>query len=177
MKILVASRQSVCVAIKKLQIDEPDNNVIVISITDPKSEPVNLPLRDFSILRLSFHDLDQTYPISGPAIILFNTDMAQQIKDFIVNQLCERGLQSIQILGMLHTTSLIIHCEAGISRSAGVAGALSKYILGDDSQFFRTPYLPNRLVYKTLLNLLNGQENPIPNTIIGRGFDEDNGFF
>lgn len=170
MKIFVASRESVCGIIKRLQTDEPDSKVIVISITDPNSKPVNLPLLDLDVLRLSFHDLDQTYP--GHAIILFDTDMAHQIKGFVEERLDwaknpRSGWDDLAI---------VVHCEAGISRSAAVAGALSKYLLGDDSKFFRTPYLPNRMVYRTLLNLLNGQENPIPNVIIDRDFEESDIF-
>jgi predicted protein tyrosine phosphatase len=174
MKIFVASRESVCGVIKRLQTDEPDSKVIVISVTDPKSKPVDLPLLDLDVLRLGFHDLDQTYP--GHAIILFNTDMAHQIKDFIVDKSCEHGLTDLAIVGTLNNMSVVVHCEAGISRSAAVAGALSKYFLGDDSKFFRTPYLPNRMVYRTLLNLLNGQENPVPNVIIDRDFEESDIF-
>jgi len=170
MKIIVASRESVCGIIKRLQTDEPDNKVIVISITDPNSKPVNLPLMGFDVLRLNFHDLDQTYP--GHAIILFNTDMAHQIRNFVEERLdwvknSHRAWDDLTIL---------VHCEAGISRSAAVAGALSKHFLGDDSKFFRTPYLPNRMVYRTLLNFLNGQENPVPNVIIDRNFEDDDIF-
>jgi predicted protein tyrosine phosphatase len=47
----------------------------------------------------------------------------------------------------------VVHCNAGISRSAGAAAALSHiYNEGDDSWVFRSPrYIPNMLVYKTIL--------------------------
>lgn len=163
MEIIVSSRQAVCGVIQKIQKDEPDSKVICVSITDPKSEPVNLPLLDLDILRLQFHDLDQTYPFSGLTIVLFNQEMAQQIKDFVIQKIWS-GWSAFDNL------IVIIHCEAGISRSAGVAGALNKHFLGNDKDFFKYPYLPNRLVYRTLLNLLNGQENPVPNVIIDKDF-------
>lgn len=48
----------------------------------------------------------------------------------------------------------IVHCAAGISRSAGVAAALSEY-LGLHEKIFGNPnYYPNRLVYKLSLNEL-----------------------
>lgn len=176
MKILVASRWSVCDVIKKLQVDKPDAKVVCISVTDPKSEPVDLPLSDVDVLWLNFHDLDNTYPISGPAIVLFNNNMADQIKRFVKKRLVPDGLSPPDAINLFFNLIIVVHCEAGVSRSAGIAGALSKHFLGDDSRFFRSPYLPNRLVYRTLLNLLNGQENPIPNVILDRNFEENNLF-
>jgi len=55
--------------------------------------------------------------------------------------------------------------EAGISRSSGMAGALSRYFKDDDSEFFTYPYLPNRHVYVTLLNHLNGKSNVPPSVV------------
>ena len=51
----------------------------------------------------------------------------------------------------------IIQCDAGVSRSAGVAGALMKYYNGDDSEIFDNPkYRPNMRCYRTMLNELEG---------------------
>ena len=38
---------------------------------------------------------------------------------------------------------LLVHCEAGISRSAGAAAALSRLYFGEDAEFFLPPYRPN----------------------------------
>ena len=50
---------------------------------------------------------------------------------------------------------IIVNCEAGVSRSAGIAAALAKYLGQSDERFFnpRGPYCPNRYVYRTLLNV------------------------
>lgn len=46
----------------------------------------------------------------------------------------------------------IVHCEAGRSRSAGVAAALSKWINGEDWDYFLDPkYTPNSYCYQTIL--------------------------
>jgi len=45
---------------------------------------------------------------------------------------------------------IIVNCEAGVSRSAGVAGALSKILNGWDDAYFKHS-LPNMLVYRTIL--------------------------
>lgn len=48
---------------------------------------------------------------------------------------------------------LIVHCLAGRSRSAGVAGAISKWKFNDDSYFFKN-YTPNMLCYRKVLDCL-----------------------
>ena len=51
-----------------------------------------------------------------------------------------------------------IHCDAGISRSAGVACALDEYYnLDGRSSFYWTDgyHHPNGLVYRTVMNVLN----------------------
>jgi predicted protein tyrosine phosphatase len=153
MEIFVSSRNAIFQLILRFKKEKPESKIVVVSITDPKSELVILPLEELNILRLSFHDLDEKYSHSSTAIILFNKYMAQQIKSFVKQNLCDNLI-------------ILNHCEAGISRSAGVAGALAKHFLGDDDIFFRSPYLPNRLTYSILLNLLSGKENQIPNVII-----------
>ena len=49
---------------------------------------------------------------------------------------------------------LVVHCGAGVSRSAGVAAACSLYLLGDDSEFFSSRYCPNRTCYRMVLDAL-----------------------
>ena len=44
----------------------------------------------------------------------------------------------------------ICQCEAGISRSAGIAGALNKIYNGEDDYYFKR-YLPNNHVYNSIL--------------------------
>jgi hypothetical protein len=52
-----------------------------------------------------------------------------------------------------HDTGLVIcQCRAGISRSAGVGAALAKYYNLDVEEYFTTSgYVPNLLVFRTLL--------------------------
>ena len=50
---------------------------------------------------------------------------------------------------------IIVHCEAGVSRSAGVAAALMKYFNNDDMPIFESPhYCPNMHCYSMVLNAL-----------------------
>lgn len=51
----------------------------------------------------------------------------------------------------------IIHCEAGQSRSAGVAAALSRWIEGEDWEYFLDPkYTPNSHCYQTIMEAIYG---------------------
>lgn len=55
---------------------------------------------------------------------------------------------------------IIVHCGAGISRSAGVAAALMLILNGDDSLIFDNPKMcPNRSCYRLLLNTFFGSFN------------------
>ena len=108
---------------------------ILISIHGT-NEKVKLPtspyLRD--TLELEFDDL--TKPLDG--YYLFDTDQARQILNFV-----ERNCHRVNLI--------ITHCHAGISRSAGVNGALSKILNNSDDKIFKTR-VPNMHVYTTILD-------------------------
>ena len=70
---------------------------------------------------------------------LFSDKNAQEILDFVQYNRVDIDL-------------IVIHCEAGISRSAGVAGALSLIYNGSDEYYFKK-YLPNMFVYRKILNM------------------------
>jgi predicted protein tyrosine phosphatase len=44
----------------------------------------------------------------------------------------------------------VVHCEMGMSRSAGVGAAIAKTINGDDTAFFKF-YTPNMTCYRKVL--------------------------
>lgn len=55
---------------------------------------------------------------------------------------------------------IIVHCGAGVSRSAGIAAALMLIINNNDSPIFDNPkFCPNRHCYRTLLNTFFGSFN------------------
>jgi predicted protein tyrosine phosphatase len=114
----------------------PELPHITISITDPESPEAVLAEAENRIayLRLQFDDADQ--PRNG--FRLLSEDEAAQIVAFV-----EEHRAQIRLI--------VCHCEAGISRSAGVAAALSQWLNGDDQTFF-TWFHPNRHVYRTVLN-------------------------
>lgn len=119
---------------------------IIISISSPKTLKAVIPRHPLclDILYLSFHDLDGIHmPSPATNIKLFSKNDAQKIINFVMCYTRNAEL-------------IICQCEAGISRSAGVAGALSKIMNGDDTRIFKN-YLPNRLVYRTILNEAQGE--------------------
>ena len=145
----------------------PEEIAIAISITDPNSEKVKPNKTFLDILSLQFHDVDhrikkqkdckscdgtgksKLFPdINGGHcyactnkmdIKVFDESYAEKILEFVSTYALEVDL-------------IVVHCEAGISRSAGTASALSLIYNGEDQYYF-DHYLPNMLVYRKILNV------------------------
>jgi predicted protein tyrosine phosphatase len=136
-------------------IDEPH---IIISIYTPFARPPLVFTNGYtkSILQLAFDDLDDPRPATILAmgeVHLFTEHMAEQIVAF-VEYFKRKGVDTV-----------VCHCDAGISRSPGVAAALSKFYNKTDLEFFANPgpyqtrrFVPNMRVYRTLLEKLNESE-------------------
>lgn len=122
----------------------PSEDCLIISISDPNSDPIILNVNKFvkGVLRLSFHDIDnfpsELLPLfEREGIVLFSWKHADKIVRFVHNNLSEISL-------------IACNCEAGVSRSRGIAAALSKAIIGDDSKVFQRGR-PNLRVRSILL--------------------------
>ncbi|MBE6994772.1 MAG: hypothetical protein E7423_09070 [Ruminococcaceae bacterium] len=126
-----------------------DRPAVMISISDPYEEragrvfcsPQNM-LK--SILRLRFADADRpgpdVYGREASALDMMQDEDAARIADFV------RRHQALD---------LIVHCDAGVSRSAGVAAAILKHLTGDDSPIFNDPrFRPNMWCYRKTLAAL-----------------------
>lgn len=148
MKILVMGRASA----EQFKSEEP---YIIISITSPFTPEADIEVKDplMGILRLSFSDWDakdkelieQKNTLEAKRMIYFNKEMAKEILLFVMCYIKTVNL-------------IVVHCEAGISRSAGCAGAIAKIFGGDDSFYFKY-YLPNMLVYDTIIKTWNEKKN------------------
>ena len=132
MEVLILSELQAIDKVKNLTVPTS-----VISITCPLDDLVifeeNNYLKD--IFRLQFNDMEVPFK---------DFDIPRQndfdgLKDFVDNLNCEL---------------LIIHCYAGVSRSAGVAGAVCQYLGIDKNIFDSKNYDPNLLVYKLACNEL-----------------------
>lgn len=83
---------------------EPRGLEICISISDPDAAPARVSPRFAAVLRLSFDDVTER---GEPSDILFAEDHAREIRDFLDSwSSAER---------------VMVHCNAGVSRSPGVA--------------------------------------------------------
>lgn len=155
MKILVTNRPT---------IQQPGvlNNIpahIIISITAPTSKDttreatIHTTEKTKGVLRMFFHDV---YPMNLPDWkikevygnpLLFNDKYAKEIYDFVKKH--EKEVECI-----------IVHCEAGHSRSPGVAAALcSLFKECDENEFYdQSKYRLNMLVYSTLWNYIFHEE-------------------
>lgn len=114
----------------------PNKDWIIISINDPLSI-ANLKEGWLDILPLTFNDIN----IKIDDYLVFNKDDAGKIIDF-VEKYKEEG------------SVIIVHCYAGISRSAAVAKFIAeKYNLKFNHNYF----LYNKLVYTTLKTCEHGE--------------------
>lgn len=146
MRIQVFNRKQ---AIEQSKVDCAEDKVI-ISISTPDDKLPEFHEQNYSILDvlfLSFYDIEHKDEIKPAATEdqIFNDNMATQIANFVKFWDVKNN-----------NVNIWIHCDAGISRSAGVAAALQKYFNGDDSKYFANDgkYFPNRLCYtKTLQKL------------------------
>lgn len=112
------------------------SDYVLISITETEYEREDLKISKLckDVLYLHFHDTDH----ENEGLILFSRDQAKEILEFYHKYKNK-------------SDNIIIHCTAGISRSAGVAAALYRIHFGEDDNIYWDKYIPNMLVYKTLL--------------------------
>ena len=75
------------------------------------------------------------------------------------NAFTENHADAIKRFLTIHNPeTLIVQCDAGISRSAWIAAAISKYCNGDDSYYFKHKN-PNMLCYRLMLNSLMNEDS------------------
>ena len=87
---------------------EPREREICISIADPDAEPARISGRFTAVLRLHFNDVIER---GEPTDVLFSADHARAIKAFVQK--------------WPNAKRVVVHCNAGVSRSPGVALGLS----------------------------------------------------
>lgn len=128
--------------IRKFQTEEKH---IVISVQDPSYDYVKLPKSKSRLgwIGLKCHDVDDIYIhdfnnwCKDRKIVPFTPYHAKSVLKFVNDWKDKVDL-------------ICVNCVAGISRSAGIAGALGKILNGDDMYYFKH-YCPNRLAYRTIL--------------------------
>ncbi len=149
MKIYVHSRNTI-------QYINPVDPYIVISVTDEEQPWANVVENQncLGVLKMHFHDADRGVRYSpkhlrdfdkNQELRIFSRENAQEMLDFVAKH--------------SDAKMLICQCDAGISRSAGIAAAFGKILHHDDAFIFDNPrYNPNRTVYRTILVTYYTQE-------------------
>ena len=138
-KVIVLNRE------QAIRLTETDFSIdrVIISISSLWDNPPEFNKNNYSIrsvCNLFFDDEEQ-----GPNVIT-EAD-ASKIKEFLTKWYNK-------------VDQIVVHCDAGVSRSAGVAAAILKYYTGDDTQIFDDlKYCPNMLCYRTVLNKLMENTN------------------
>lgn len=94
-------------------MDQDVGDVFVISIVSPGRE--HPKIIGTNVHQFHFHDVTQVYEYDDGRLIL-------PMSEIIASQIAEVAIKN------RHKHNWIIHCEAGISRSPGVAIGLAKYI-------------------------------------------------
>lgn len=122
---------------------------LIVSINCPGESPANIRTNRATLGRVNLFFWDLDWVNNGPAIV---EGSLGHIPD---NQLCQPvDAQKVINLVEAHPDAqhIAVHCTAGISRSAGVAGALHKVLNGSDAPIFGLPhYHPNMRVYRMIL--------------------------
>lgn len=115
---------------------------VMVSISTPYEDYKEAPFCSATnnvvdICSVQFLDLDNTYPIKKD---LMQFSDAKKIAEFI---------------SKYEDKTIIVHCDAGQSRSAGVAAAISRYYNNYDFEYFENPrYTPNMFCYRLMMDAM-----------------------
>lgn len=89
---------------EEAELYEPRGKEVCISISDPDASPARVSSRFAAVLRLNFDDVIER---GEPSDILFAEDHAREIRTFLD--------------AWPKAERVMVHCNAGVSRSPGVA--------------------------------------------------------
>ena len=125
-----------------LELDCIDINTAIISIFPPKSKKIDFTTNPFinGQFCMFFFDMDigESHHTGIKAATQKNFN---GLKDFVDDMSKE-------------VEQFIVHCNGGISRSAGVGAAICEYLEVEDNIWKNNIYHPNLLVYKLACNEL-----------------------
>ncbi len=113
----------------------------MVSIANPDAPHPTLidsPHR-LGVLRLAFHDVAASRSERGGQTPMTPAH-AREIRRFV-----EEHLERLELI--------VVHCDAGVSRSPAVAAALWRWLEGTRGPFFET-FRPNPHVYRTVMDAL-----------------------
>lgn len=110
----------------------------VISIHDSDADPANVKVQPGlrAVLRLAFDNVDPTGPTKLTTSVAFTREQAEAIWRFVSEH-------------KDHVDAIVVHCEAGHSRSPAVAAAIYSVLGGNGRKFIRGKE-PNKYVYRMI---------------------------
>lgn len=124
---------------RRYSFSSHEDKSIIVSISNWGEEDNSFHLGENNIkaiLFLSFDDIEATNDKNEHPI---TKEDAKRVEKF-VNKYKNK------------VDKIIVHCEAGVSRSAGVCAAIMKALNGDDWEIFDNPrFCPNMTCYNTVL--------------------------
>ena len=117
---------------------------------------------DYSVNRaiISISSIDSEYPTFNKENgsikdILYLEFNDEEIGDTAMNDETANKIAAFVKKNENLVDQFVVHCDAGVSRSAGVCAAILKYLTNDDSPIFENPqYCPNMNCYRKTLNAL-----------------------
>jgi len=120
-----------------------DQPHVIISVTSEDGDVARLPIgpKTLGVLRLVFADRDCSYV---PRIVEppYPTRLFEEADAAAIVDLIERHRAEL--------VRVIVHCDAGISRSPAIAAGIAVGLEQDDSHFF-AKHAPNEYVYALLI--------------------------
>ena len=131
-----------------------------IQITAPGYDVAELDNENLKgSLQLNYYDVDEHGKCLMPHVNSFINDLREQNKELIVfdADMARRVLHFVERMEE-RIEILLVHCQAGVSRSTGTAAAISRIYFGHDGNWFETK-VPNRHVYRTILNEYHNQKD------------------
>lgn len=133
----------------KLSYTDFENDKVIISIKDPWAENAHFNRNNSSIkeiLYLSFYDISEDTKDIFDGYSSMSPDDALKIAHF-VNKWKDK------------VDTIWVHCEVGVSRSAGIAMAIMEHLNMDLTPILEsTTYYPNMLCYELTKKALNNSK-------------------
>lgn len=109
--------------------------------------------RDCSFISIRSHDRDKANILNKNTLFLcFDDEQTGTVYKSAVLMSDEDAEKIIEFVLGITTKKLIVHCEGGVSRSAGVAAALETLIHGNTNMFDDVRYVPNSYVFSKVLD-------------------------
>jgi predicted protein tyrosine phosphatase len=124
-----------------------------------RKETENIDIDGMSCAIISINDNNSKMPnikrhqLKGLITLFFDDVERDEYKYFAISKNQSAAIVNFVNKFWNNVELLIVHCEAGISRSSGVAAAILKYKTGDDSFIFENKsYVPNMKCYRMILD-------------------------